>query len=617
MNIQPSKRFFEISSGHPGWKVCVDIMGHYIRTLDVPADLLEGGEKIPVEKRFQYFTQILNRGYDLRFRRRNCHPPLFELLQEWGIQDDEVLWWYVWEFLGLKIPRVPVCELHNPDHDKFDYPHCAPFDYVREMFFENVGDTIAFANRTGGKTSNVAILNHLDMAFKPGCEVASAGATLDQAAKVYRYFTGFHKHPTLERLLERPSTKSMTIYSNESLQEVITGSVKGLNSPHPQKARIDEVELIEWDTLQEAFSMSMSKKDIKGQITLLSTRKWDTGSFQRLLEESGQRGMKVYCWCIYEVLEKCTRQCQGDPDNGDCPIADECQGMAHHCNGFYQLDDWIGKSRLLNKETKATQWFNRKPSRDILVYGEEWRPEVHHRKFGELDISPDHIVMGAIDFGSSPGHDFVYQKAWVDYSDLLRAMEELESGKELYYKLKFFVFYEYRAGRGTMAYHAARIKSSPEYKEGEIIFADPSAKQSRIDLLETYRIDTYMAVNEVIDGIDNVRNHLEVYRDYADAGKEKSSYYLIEGYLDRYEDEGKDDEDHKYRLLGTHEEFDRYKYPKQQDGKVIRKIPMPMNDHGLDCTRYIIHSSYKIIMDIVVPVEDSIEGGYWGQSRGR
>jgi len=612
MNIQPSEKFHELSSGHPAWKVCVDIVGHYIQNLSVPEDLFEGGELIPLVHRFRYFTKVMNQGFDLRFRRRNCHPPLFKLLQEQGVKDEEVLWWYIWEFLGFKIPRVPVCRLYNPEYEGFDYKHVAPFDYIRDMFFENVRDSIAFANRTGGKTQNVAILNHLDMTFKPGCEVASAGSTLDQAGKVYRYFTSFHKHPTLEKLLEKPPTQSMTVYRNESIQEVITGTVKGLNSPHPQKARIDEVELMNWDVLQEGLSMSMSKDDIKGQITFLSTRKYDTGTFQRLLQESAQKDMKVFCWCIWEVLEKCERQCQDDVQYGDCPIFDKCKGMAHHCNGFYKIDDWIGKARILGKETLDTQWFNKRPSKDILVFGDEWNPDVHHRPHGELDISPNVIVMSAIDFGSSPGHDFVYQKAWVDYSDLLRAMEELEPGKELYYKLKFFVFYEYRARKGTMAYHAFRIKESPEYREGEIIFADPSAKQSRIDLLETYKIDTYMAINAVEDGLDRMREHLEVYRDYAEAGKEKSHYYIMQGYLDA-EGQTVANEEKEYKLLGTHEEFERYKYPKQQDGKVIRKIPVPMFDHGIDCSRYIIHTAYSIILDLIVPSEDSIEGGYWGQ----
>jgi len=203
---------------------------------------------------------------------------------------------------------------------------------------------------------------------------------------------------------------------------------------------------------------------------------------------------------------------------------------------------------------------------------------------------------------------------WVDYGDLLRAMEELEPGKALYFKLKFYVFYEYRSRRGTLAYHALKIKDSPEYRDGEIIFADPSAKQSRIDLLETYKIDTYAAVNALEDGIVRMREQLEIYHDYADAGKEKANYYIIDGYLDAEDLKGLEDGEGKgYRLFGTHEEFDKYKYPKQQDGKVIRKIPVPLYDHGLDTSRYIVHSSYFIIMDLVIPAEDSIEGGYWGQ----
>ena len=120
------------------------------------------------------------------------------------------------------------------------------------------------------------------------------------------------------------------------------------------------------------------------------------------------------------------------------------------------------------------------------------------------------------------------------------------------------------------------------------------------------------------DGIDRMRNQLEIYRDYAEGGKEKANYYIVDGYLDAEDPKGREDDEGKdYRLFGTHEEFDKYKYPKQQDGKVIRKIPVPLFDHGLDCSRYAVHTAYSIIMDLVIPLEDTIEGGYWGRQQDR
>jgi len=603
MRLILSKQFKdEFKNIRPPWQIFVQSINTYIETLNLPEEWFEPGPQHSSIDRFRYFYKGMNGRFKKGFRRDNCHPPIFEKLIECGIQDDEVLWWYMWEFLEFKIPRVPVCSLYNSEYNSFDFPHRAPFDYVKDMFFERTRNSVAFANRTGGKTRNVAILNHLDMAFKPGCEVASAGSTLDQAGKVYRYFTGFHKHDQIKGLLSKIPTKSRTEYNNDSVLEVITGSVKGLNSPHPQKARVDEVELMDWDTLQEAFSMTKSSEGITAQLSLLSTRKYDTGTFQRLLEESEATGLDIYCWCVYEVLEKCTRECKDDSDYGDCPILDKCKGMAHNCSGFYEISDWIDKARLLNKDVLDAQWLCKKPSQEVKVYGDYWKREVHMGlPMGFEPVGSYIMVMSAIDFGSSPGHPFVYQKAWVDYSDVFKAMEELEPGKELVYKLIFYIFYEYRSASATMAAHAQAIKESPHWLLNEVIFADPSAKQSRIDLLELYKIDTYGAINAVEDGIDKVRNHLETWYDYSEGGKEKSWYYIIDGYLDSIDD-----------LIGTDKEFELYRYPKQQDGKVVRRRPIDINDHGMDTTRYIIQSAYHVIEDFVVPQQEYVEEeGYW------
>jgi len=603
IELELSIEFLKSIEGIPQHKVCIDHLCYYIQHLSFPEGTFK--QKIDHKLGFKYFADVLRDGFDEEYRKKNSHPVLFEVLRKYGIKNEEVLHWYIKEFLGFDIPRVPVCQLHHPNHDKFDFPHCAPFDYIRDMFFETVRDTIAFANRTGGKTTNVAILNHLDMAFKENCEVASAGAILNQADKVYRYFLNFHRHPVLEGLYSKLPTKSETIYHNGSSLQVVTGSTKGFNSPHPHKARVDEVELIDWDILQEALSMPMSRSNIKAQITFLSTRKYDAGTFQRLLDNSPKMGIPIYCWCLWEILEKCTRECQGDLKYGDCPVWDKCKGMAHHSDGYYKIDDWIQKARTLSKDVLEAQWFNQKPSQEQLVYGGLYNPDIHILPCPENGVpwninigSNNIIVLSAIDFGSSPGHPFVYQKAFVDYSDIFRAIDEsAEPSTELNYMLKFWIFYEYRSGAGTMAKHADKIKESPLYKPGEIIFADPSAKQARIDLEEIYGIETWSAINAVEEGIDRVRSHLAVYSVFDKGIEEKKSYYyIITGYFDCNED-----------LIGTDQEFSKYKYSRYIDGRINRRQPIPIDDHGLDCTRYIIQSAYQIIAEIAIPPMEIIE----------
>jgi len=520
---------------------------------------------------------------------------LLDGLVEVPPKNKDVLHFYVRFFLGYDIPRKRRCS-----------NHCSPFKFIWDMYMEFVRNSIAFANRTGGKTTNIAILNHLDMLFKPGCEVTSAGAVKEQANKSYKYFAGFHNNNEfLYNLYSREPTRSYTEYSNGSTSEIITGSVKGLNSPHPNKARIDEVELMDWEVLQEGLSMSMTTKspttgkEIMAQNSFSSTRKSDTGTMQRLLDlakndKRKQGGFIIYEWCIWEVLEKCDRDCKNDKKYGDCVIFEICKGNAQKCAGYYKIDDFIDKALTLDKDTFEAQWLNKRPSRQIIVYGEYFNEKKHTIPRNDLDGS-DLFYVGGIDFGSSPGHPFVYKEFIADVTKFKKAVEEAEPEELIKEKITFYLSYEYRSGKATIETHSNRIKEGRHWSPNMVIFADPSAKQQRIDLEETYGIDTYAADNDIESGINNVRVHLK-----DQAGNK--NYYIYEDYFDC------DEQD----LIGTAQEFMYYKYKRFKDGKVNRKDPEKVNDHGMDIDRYVISTAVPYLREIFTPTWEEIEGdGFW------
>jgi len=508
----------------------------------------------------------------------------------------DILHFYIRAFLGFNIPRKRYCR-----------NHVAPFSFICDMYFDQCRNAIAFANRTGGKTLNIAILNHLDMAFKAGCEIASAGATRDQASKGYDYLLQFHiRNAYLQDLLLKDPIKSLTTYKNGSTTEIITGSVKGLNCPHPNKARIDEVELMDWNVLQEGLSMSMTTespttgKEILSQDIYSSTRKTDTGTMQRLLnlakkEKRKHGGFKIYEWCIWEVLEKCNRKCKNDDYYGSCPIYDICcEGKAKNCDGFYKTDDFINKVITLDKDTLDAQWFNKKPSRQAFVYGDYWNREIHFIPRVELESRTIEII-GGIDFGSSPGHPFVYKEYVLDVTDFKREVEESEPDEVIRAKITFYLNYEYRSGKDTMEGHSEKIKGAPNWTSGMTIFADPSAKQSRIDLEELYGVSTYPANNAVEPGINSVRSHLHIIQ-------KKANYYIYNDYLDCNEVD----------LIGTDSEFELYKYKRHRDGKINTKEPEKINDHGMDIDRYVISSSIPYLREKYTPEFEEVEqDGFW------
>lgn len=514
---------------------------------------------------------------------------LSELVKQGGPTHPDILHFYIKIYLGYNIPRKKVC-----------VDHCAPFTFVSDMFFEKVRNSIAFANRTGGKTLNIALLNQCDMTFKEECEIASAGSTKDQAAKMFQYFSRFHnRNQILYNLYAREPIKAYSEYKNLSTIEIVTGSLKGLNSKHPQKLRLDEVELMDWEVLQEGFSMPESSDAIMAQGCFSSTRKYESGTMQKLLDlaESqkgdGRKSFKIYNWCIWEALEKCNRDCKNDPKFGRCPIIEVCAGKAKGCNGFYRIDDFIDKTILLDKDVLEAQWLNKRPSRQIYVYGDYWDRSIHF--IPRKELRGEIHTIGSIDFGSSPGHPFVFQIYKCDCTDFKKAVERTEPDEVIREKVKYYLSYEYRSGRDTLEGHADRIKSARGYEVNMPIFADPSASQEKIDLDEIYGISTYDADNAVEAGIEKVRSHLQLYRGQA-------SYYIFDDYLDCNENE----------LIGTDVEFDRYKYKRTKEGQINKKEPLKADDHGMDCNRYAISSSMVYFREMFTPTYESMDSDFWG-----
>lgn len=351
-------------------------------------------------------------------------------------------------------------------------------------------------------TYSVAILNHLDAFFKHGCEVASAGAVLDQAAKCYRYFQGFRDAEWFQRFCQkweertgRPfvtkDIQSWTEWDNGSTVAVITGSEKGLRSPHPHKARIDEIDLMEWSILQTGLSMAHSSNGIRGQNVFTSTRQRQDGSMNKLLSTAAEKGIEIYEWNVWEVIEKCDRHCFDDPKFGTCPIYGYCKGKAHACDGFYKTDDFIDKVRLIDKDSFATEWENSKPSKHRLVYNmfeaskHIMTPAKLSKMFSCTKPQMSWTRFGGLDFGSSPGHPFVYLQIF-----------ELPNGA-------YLVYHEYTAEQRLLRDHAISIKGNPYFTESERIYADHD-RQDALEL-KNYGVKTIPAAKDVLPGIDLVK----------------------------------------------------------------------------------------------------------------
>jgi phage terminase large subunit len=135
----------------------------------------------------------------------------------------------------------------------------------------------------------------------------------------------------------------------------------------------------------------------------------------------------------------------------------------------------------------------------------------------------------------------------------------------------------YRTGR-TVRAHAEQIKRlTPPAERIVITVADHDRED--IATLHENGIGTVPAdKGEIQTGIQQVQTRLQV------AGDNRPRLFIVRGCLVERDDELAS----KGHPTCTREEFDRYLYPKGQDGKPVKENPIDAFNHGLDALRYAV-----------------------------
>ena len=474
----------------------------------------------------------------------------------YGIQEADALFFYIQEYLHYTMPTKSLCPHHQ-----------SPFEFVEAAFFEKFRSAVLMGARLSGKTLLMAILNHLDSMLRGKVEIIHTGASLAQANRGYRYFQESFETPLLAPYLINTSSSRKQSYNaisqtwNGSIVGITAGTMKGLNSSHGQRIRLDEVEVLNsWEILQEAMSISHSTNEVQAQDIFASTRKKPSGIMQRLLNEADERDMKVYSFCVWEVIEQCERDCVDDKTYGTCPILNLCKGRAHYGSGWFKIGDLIAKARNMSPNTFAAQWECKKPSDSELVYGNYWFEDVHvlsydpssrfktfHSVFGTPTIPYEWKRIGAIDFGVR----FCYlQFAVCPRTDI--------------WICEYEYFYE---GDRLVSTHAEHIRKAPGWPRRMPIYADPAGKQERIELAKIHAIKTIPALKNIFLGVDAVRKHLTI---SPILGKPK--LYVLDTCT-------------RLRM-----EMETWSHPTNKDGTPNLDDYDDGPDEALDCTRYAIHS---------------------------
>lgn len=467
-----------------------------------------------------------------------------------GFDNDADLLFYVKEFLGFEYPTKAFCSHHDP-----------PGVVICDIYFERVLFVLLWANRTGAKTTIVALLNHLDSLFKGPMEIVNAGAALDQAHKGYQYYLNSFSHPLLKSFIA-DSIQSKTELTNGSVTQIITGSFKGFNGPHPQRTRLDEVELMEWAVLEEGLSMSKGSKTVKAQDVLSSTRKFSRGTMQRLIDEKETRHLSLRSWCIWDIVEKCNRDCKEDKKYGNCPVYHLCGGKAHGGLGWYPIDDLIKKGLNLTKSTFEAQWENKRPSDAPLVFGEYFDREKHVKTWDELykifrvsefkkHTTPDEWThVAGIDFGSN-------------FAFLLLAIEPSTR--------TWILVYEYFSNIDRrLIEHKNLFTESSFYPKLGPIFGDSAAKQDIIELRSMgVRVKAAIKGKEsILLGIDEIKLQLQ-----NNQALDRPKFFIVDNAANN-----------------TVKEFETYGWEMNDDGTPNTEKPQDSFNHCIDALRYAIFS---------------------------
>jgi len=464
-----------------------------------------------------------------------------------GTFDDDDLHNFIWLVYGYDIPRESFC----PEHD-------APFDFVADAFFGRcpLAAAVVLGNRGGGKTIDCALLENAGMILRDELEIAHYGSVVYQADKCYEYFTDFAQLPSIADQFASVLRGNAETVDGSSLA-IYSATLAAVSGPHPHWAFLDEVETLERAGVIEKFQgMSHTSGGNHALDIYTSTRDKAYGPFQRVLQWARETGIRVYKWCIWDVLETCpaTDSC----DNCAKLTRDRCQGRARKTKGFYPIEDFRNKSAKVDDETWDAQFLCNRPQRTGAVY-KEFSEDIHASRVPlEADKGSPVILVMDPGWRSDPKGE---RGSYAVYDMQMTSMDRVMVLREN----RFSERTPYEVGQ------AMRTRHNVPWIWGAIISdpADPAAPRDFCrGFGQNFPIISFDK-DDVQIGIREVHEYLSVRAD-------GTTGLLMDPSC----------------KVGIWEML-AYSYPDIQEGKGANENPKKLNDHFPDCLRYFIKGNRK------------------------
>jgi hypothetical protein len=141
---------------------------------------------------------------------------------------------------------------------------------------------------------------------------------------------------------------------------------------------------------------------------------------------------------------------------------------------------------------------------------------------------------------------------------------------------RIYLYREIYMSQRTVQTHAPQVVrlSGNEWYEANVADHDAGDRAT----LESFGISTIAATKTVSAGIQAVQERLKL------AGDGKPRLYILAGCRIEVDPSLED----KHKPTCTQEEFPGYAWSKQADGKPNKEEPIKVDDHGMDCMRYVV-----------------------------
>lgn len=290
--------------------------------------------------------------------------------------EDDLHAWLV-EHLSVMVVREPIVDGHS-----------APLEYLCHAFFEDRSprDCVVWANRGGGKTFYAAVATLLDMVFKPGIEIRILGGSLEQSKHMHAHLRRLFAIEPFDQLIEGRITERRIRLTNGSSVELLAQSQTSVRGTRVQKLRCDELELFDrevWEAAQlTTRELRVGDGRIRGSIECFSTMHVPYGLMHELIEQSHDETTprRVFKWGVVDVLDACDEAHACISDDGACPLAPECCGVAKtrmrtpgspgEVPGHIGIDDAIALKQRVGENTWNAEMLCIRPQRSDCVLPE-------------------------------------------------------------------------------------------------------------------------------------------------------------------------------------------------------------------------------------------------------